>query len=221
MPDIVDTVFKLTDDYKKKEKVYSIDSIIIKIVLLAIFPLFIIYNTLIPTKPGIIIINYFKLKHLELNLAFFIGILMLLFVTFSWILAFKSIYANKKYTQKIKDKCNPFLLYTDRYDIGCNQTELDVLSNAPIYEKFSNINDNSDKTFQEIFWEWITWIKSQYLATIRWIQNAGKQHAKYSDYYLKKNDEFQEVLMNDIIDPVLIKVADPAIKIYKYAKDRI
>jgi hypothetical protein len=95
---------------------------------------------------------------------------------------------------------------------------LDVLQST---EHFGNINDNRDKTFQEIIEEWSNWIKSRYLATIRRVQNAGKQHIEYTNYYLKKNDEIQDVLINDIIDPILIKVTDPAIKIYKYAKDRI
>ena len=143
---------------------------------------------------------------------------MIFFASFSWILAIKNVYAKKQDTQRIIDKCNPLLLYTDFYDIGCNQTTLDVLQET---EHFGNINDNRDKTFQEIIIEWSNWIKSRYLATIRRVQNAGKQHIEYTNYYLKKNDEFQDVLINDIIDPVLIKVADPAIKIYKYAKDRI
>jgi len=231
MPDIVDTVFTLTDDYKKKEKLYAVDSLAIKIFILAIFPIFILYNgfTLSRTSPAIQIVSYFKIKHLEINLAFFIGIIMIFFISFSWILSLKSIYANKQNTQRIKDKCNPLLLYTDQYDIGCNQTELDVLQNTP--EPFSNINEKNDENIQETLeylwkdlWKdlW-KWLQAKYLAIVNNIvvsgKYANKQHTKYSDYYLKKNDDFQESLLTGIIDPILIKVADPAIKIYKYAKD--
>lgn len=181
----------------------QIDSTIFKLFIpvTLLFTLFLIIRSIQNTKTnGIIFMDYFKLKKLEVILAMILMYMMLFFLAMTIIFTYSKINRKKAYT---KNNCDPLVLYLGDVQ-NCNM--------VPQLESFGN-NFHESRTFMEKITDVIRYPQKIYLAIVEPIQKTYEtislKYNKYMDFYLDKHNYINQKITNGIIDPMLVKIANP------------
>lgn len=196
----------------------SIDSSLIQL-LIPIILLYILYLIIQSIKSthisGILLIDYFKIRQLDIIFAFIFIYIMFVFLSVTIIFAYNQLYIKQK-------KCDPLMLYLGSKR-ACSRTDFENFENKdePLTEKITFLGNILSDIIKTPF----TKLYSIYLAILLTCIDSFRYiwltiNRGVSEYFIKQ-DEIYNKVRTIFIEPLLLKVTDPLFKTVYYFFDVI
>ena len=194
----------------------SMISLLIPYMLLVI--LYLVIDNISKIEPsGILFIDYFSIRQLDVTFACIFGFIMILFLLFTIIFAYNDVYAHANI-------CHPLMIYFgERNSQTCMRMPAD-------FENFENRNQaetfiDKFQFLSEIVKRPFIQIYLGYLAIMRFLINTIVYIKTSVDsgltQFFTKQTEIADKLRTIFVEPLMIQVTDPLFKIIQLLFDRI
>jgi len=190
-----------------------IDSTILKLcipILLLVVLYLIIRNINKTYTSGTLFIDYFKIRKLDIIFSFIFIYIMSVFLALTIIFSYNQLYINDK-------TCNPLMLYlgSERACLRTNFENFENFENETILEKIAFLFEFIKYPFLKLY--------SMTLAIIIYIYQIILSIYSivvfYANSFFVKQDEMCDKIKTVFIEPLLIRITDPVIKVIQTTID--